>query len=72
MSEAEMQKAQMQGQAKTWPEHDCHAWNVQHWHTQADANWSSCGTCGRITGFRWKSLRRRLVSFLLGSRVDPR
>lgn len=67
-----IQAAEESGQAKTWPEHDCYAWQVQHWHNQSDATYSACGTCGRITGFRWKSIKRRMISFLLGTAVDPR
>jgi len=59
-------------QGKSWPEHDCYAWNVQHHHSQRDATYSTCGTCGRVTGFRWRSLRRRLVSFFFGTMGDPR
>jgi hypothetical protein len=39
----------------TWPEHDCHEVLHQHFHNQDDAQWTTCGTCGRIVAFRWKN-----------------
>lgn len=41
--------------AHTWPEHDCHEVLHHHFHNQDDAQWTTCGTCGRIVAFRWKS-----------------
>jgi hypothetical protein len=39
----------------TWPVHDCHEVLHQHFHNQGDAQWTTCGTCGRIVAFRWKN-----------------
>lgn len=43
-------------QASTYPEHNCYAWNHQHWHNQSDAIYQTCGICNKITHFRWKSI----------------
>ena len=60
------------GQATAYPPHDCHNVMGRHWHNQFDANWLSCGTCGRILAFRYKSLRRRLIGLFCGDAVTPR
>lgn len=46
--------------AVTYREHDCHAPLQTHFHNNAEANWRTCGRCGKITAFRWKSLLRRI------------
>ncbi len=40
--------------SSTYPPHDCKAWNTQCSHNQDDANYTTCGICGRITSFEWK------------------
>ncbi len=47
-------------QAQTWPKHDCYAWNVRHYHSQPDARYQSCGVCGRILVFRFRSFWQQL------------
>lgn len=41
-------------EAKTYPPHDCREVLHTHYHNQADATYSTCGVCGRITAFAWK------------------
>ncbi len=47
---------------RAWPEHSCYDWNRQHYLSTPEYLASQCGTCGHITGFRWRKPRRRLVS----------
>jgi hypothetical protein len=42
--------------------HDCYAWQRQQYCSSVDAHYSMCGTCGRITGFRWKKIWPRIRS----------
>lgn len=44
----------MSEQANSWPEHDCRAVLQSHYHNQADAAYTTCGVCHRITEFHWK------------------
>ena len=42
--------------------HDCFDSLHKIWHNQGmDANYSECGLCGRITGFKWKSWINRII-----------
>lgn len=50
------------GAARAYPEHDCYAWNVQHYISRTDYHASQCGLCGTITGFKWHKLWRRIFS----------
>jgi hypothetical protein len=38
----------------TYPAHDCREVLQTHFHNQADANYETCGVCGKITAFNWK------------------
>jgi len=48
--------------AQSWPEHDCFAWQRQHYHMTPDYVSAECGTCRRITGFRWRKIWPRIRS----------
>ena len=48
--------------AASWPEHSCYEWNRQHYLITPEYLASQCGTCGRITGFKWRKLWRRIFS----------
>lgn len=41
--------------ASTYPPHDCKTWNIQHYHSQDDCKYTTCGMCNRITNFEWKN-----------------
>jgi hypothetical protein len=51
-------------QAATHPKHCCYAWNLQHFVSTPEYLSSECGVCGRITGFKWRKIWRRLLSLL--------
>jgi predicted deacetylase len=55
-----------------WPEHDCYAWNVQHYHSSPTYQMATCGVCNRVTGFRWRSWWMRLRSLFTGNPRMPR
>lgn len=38
----------------TFPEHDCKDLLNNHWHTQEDCTYETCGICGKILAFDWK------------------
>lgn len=57
-----MADADVDNCASTYPLHDCFVWNRKHYRLTPDYVLSQCGTCGRITGFRWRSWRLRLRS----------
>lgn len=58
----DMAKAQtLWAASQHWP-HDCLAWNATHYILKPDYTASACGHCGTITGFRWRSWRKRLWS----------
>ena len=48
--------------ARTYPEHDCFAWNVQVYCSGPDCLYSQCRMCNRITGFMWRKWRWRIRS----------
>lgn len=48
--------------AQSYPEHSCYEWNRQHYQSTRDYLATTCGTCGHITGFKWRSPWRRFVS----------
>ena len=56
--------------AKTWPEHSCYEWNRQHYHMTPEYTSSECGTCGHITGFKWRSPWRRIVSLFTSNPIS--
>lgn len=58
-------------QAKAYPAHDCSAWNTEHWHNSAVANWTTCGVCGNVTAFRYKRFWKRLRAFLFSRAARP-
>lgn len=41
--------------ASTYSSHDCREILQTHYHNQDDATYSTCGVCGRITEFAWKT-----------------
>lgn len=45
---------------QTYREHDCKDWRHLVMHNQSDCWYYTCGTCGSITDFHWKSFWRRL------------
>ena len=49
--------------AQTYPEHSCYEWNRQHYQCSPEYTAAMCGTCGTITGFKWRKPWRRFVSF---------
>jgi hypothetical protein len=48
--------------AATYPEHSCYWWNCTHYVSAPEYTASQCGVCGKITGFKWRKKRKRLVS----------
>lgn len=48
--------------AQTYPEHSCYEWNRQHYVSTPEYFATECGTCGHITGFKWRRPWRRFVS----------
>jgi predicted deacetylase len=53
----------VQNQAtKAYAEHDCRAWNLQHYYSSPDYQMAQCGVCHRVTGFRWRSWWMRIRS----------
>lgn len=48
--------------AQTYPEHSCYEWNRQHYISTPEYLSTQCGTCGHITGFKWRRPWRRFVS----------
>lgn len=54
---------QQTGVVQTWPEHDCYEYVSQVWENHKDYNRTYCSLCKNTTGFRWKSLGRRVKSF---------
>lgn len=52
-----------QGEASTYIEHDCYERHTEHWHNQRNATYLTCGICGRMLGFRYKSFWKRLRNF---------
>ena len=61
MSRAYLNKENAGGVPVTFPEHDCLAWNSEHWSNQAELTYTSCGICNRITRLRYKSFWRRFI-----------
>ena len=57
-----MSETPMNQCAQAYPEHSCYEWNRQHYISTPDYQASQCGTCGHITGFKWRKLWRRIVS----------
>lgn len=55
-------EASAQNCAAAYPEHDCFAWQRQCYCSDLLSQHSECGTCGRITGFRWKKVWPRIRS----------
>ena len=56
--------------------HDCHAWNIQHYHSSPDYSMATCGMCKRVTGFRWRSWWMRIRGLftaepILTKVIDP-
>jgi hypothetical protein len=56
------EQVQMSGAVRSWPEHDCYAWNVQVYCSRPEYLCSECGVCRSVTGFRWRKWWRRLFS----------
>ena len=48
--------------AQSWPEHSCYEWNRQHYVSTPEYLATQCGTCGHITGFKWRRWWPRIVS----------
>lgn len=46
--------------AQAYPPHDCLAWNVQHYVSNAGYRMTVCGVCNRVNGFRWNSWPDRI------------
>jgi hypothetical protein len=55
--------------ANAWPEHDCHAWNRQHYVSTPTYTAAVCGTCEAITGFLWRSWWMRVRSLFTASPI---
>ena len=74
MTESGAKRAPAVGVA-AYPEHDCFAWQRQHYHMHPDYVSSECGTCGRITGFKWRKIWPRIRSLFtsepLRKTVEP-
>ncbi len=45
---------------KTYPEHDCKAWNYQIYGTQDDCFYVKCIICGHLNGVWWFSPWKRI------------
>jgi hypothetical protein len=60
MKEENKKSSQMGGAARTYLPHNCFAWNTEHWHSNKDHTYISCGYCGRITHFAFRSFWLRL------------
>jgi hypothetical protein len=48
--------------AQAYPAHSCYEWNRQVYHCTPEYTSAECGTCGKITGFKWRRPWRRIVS----------
>lgn len=57
---------------QAYPEHDCYLWNRQQYRLTPEYVARTCGTCGRITGFKWRSVWRRILSLFTDELPKPR
>ncbi len=58
-------------QPSTYPKHNCYEWTSEIWNNQPDASYITCGTCNRITHFRFKSIWKR-IKFLFWDGVTSK
>ena len=73
---AKEQAASLNQASRAHAEHDCHAWNIQHYYSSPSYQMAQCGVCGQVTGFRWRSWWMRVRSLftdnpMLTKIVDP-
>lgn len=61
----------MTGTAAAYPNHDCYQWNHQHYLIRPEYVARQCGTCEAITGFRWRSKWRRILSLFTSDLPKP-
>lgn len=54
-----------------YPSHNCQNSTNEHWHNQHNACYVSCGVCGKITGFHYKSFWKRLRALFNFTGVKP-
>jgi len=53
---------QAEPQAAMIAPHDCYAWQRQHYLSTPEYHATMCGSCGRITGFKWRKIWPRIRS----------
>ncbi len=64
------QLSQQHQSAKAYPEHDCFAWQSKHYNLTPNYTSATCGVCGKILGFKWRSKWQRVRSLFTDEPIN--